>query len=603
MRLILFLLKCVVGFLASVGALVLVLAVLGIMSFQRIAEWGMPDTVVPDTAVLTIDLTQGVRERAPGGPLAAVSGDSGLALQETAAALTAAASDARIKGLAVRLGRGDLGLAQAQELHAAVKRFRDSGKPAFAFAESMSGGMAAGGTIHAYLSSAFDRVWMQPSGEYGLVGFRTEAPFFRGVFDEIGVIPQLGQREGYKGAANQMKDREMPVKQRANLQGVLDSWLTQVVTAVAEGRDLPVSEVRGLLKQAPLSAERARDAGLVDALGYREEAKAALDRTLGGDIDAMTVEVYAETREAPPEEAPAVAVIHGLGRIALAESAFDTAFGSLVMGSDTIEPAIREALQDNGVKAIVLRIDSPGGSYVASDTIWKAVRDAREAEKPIVVSMGNAAASGGYFVAAPADRIVAAPGTLTGSIGVVTGKFLLSGLWPKLSLNIESVQAGPRADYWSPNSRFNETEWAHLQDLLDDSYGDFIGKVAEGRGMSRSAVRKVAQGQIWSGADAKAHGLVDDLGGFQDAVRIAKDMAGLPAGQPVRRQVFPETGDPFRRFLEKALQGDIDSPAARNLARLIETVQPLIDVVAMLENQHAGRRLETSAIAREAAQP
>ncbi len=538
MRLILFLLKCVVGFLASVGLLVVVLAVVAGMSYQRFAEWRAPTEEVPSSAVLTLDLTD--------------AGD----------------------------------------------------KPAFAFAESISGGMGAGSTVHAYLTSAFDRVWMQPSGQLDLLGFRLETPFLRGALAELGITPQLGQREAYKGAANQFKDREMPAPQRENLQRVLDSWLDQVVTAVAEGRGLTEAEVRTALENAPLSAAAAKKAGLIDTIGYRHGMQEAVKKVVGGTAETVEFALYSNERERPGADAPKVAVIHGIGAVALAESEFDPAFGNTVMGSDTIAPAIRDALEDDSIEAIVFRVDSPGGSYVASDAIWKAAQAAREADKPFVVSMGNLAASGGYFVSAPANRILASPGTLTGSIGVVTGKFVLADLWPKLSVNIEGVQAGPRADYWSTTRRFNDDEWQHLQDSLDESYGDFVGKVAAGRGMPRKAVREVAQGKVWSGADAAQRGLVDELGGFHAAVQAAKEMAGIPEEQAVRRVLFPEPDDPLRQFLQQALRGRIDSPAARALARLNRKLDPLIDVVGVLEGeQPLRRRMEAPASVQRATPP
>jgi protease-4 len=603
MRIILFLLKCVVGFLASIGVLVILAGVLLGFGYQRVAELRAPAAEIPENAILTLDLTNGVQERPSVSPFRLAADGNPVPLHDAVDALEAAAGDDRIEAVAVRLGRGSLGLAQAQELRAAIRRFRDSDKPAFAFAETLSSGMG-GGTVHAYLSSAFDRVWMQPSGTYGLLGFRTETPFLRGLLEDIGVVPQLAQREAYKGAANQFKDRDMPEPQRENLNGVLTSWLDTVVAAVAGGRGLPERDVRALLERAPLSAEDALDAGLVDTLGYRSEMEDALTKVVGGAAETVALAAYGAQRERPPEDAPRVAVIHGLGAVALAESQYDPGFGTVVMGSDTVAPAIREALDDDSVAAIVFRVDSPGGSYVASDAIWHAVQAARDADKPFVVSMGNLAASGGYFVSAPANHIVASPGTLTGSIGVVTGKFVLVDVWPQISVTVAGVEAGPRAGYWSPNEPFSDAEWAHLQNEIDASYGDFVAKVAEGRGLDRAAVAEAAQGKVWSGRDAKAQGLVDELGGFHTAVQRAKALAGIAADQPVRKTVFPKPEDPLRKFLSQALEGRIDSPAARALARLNDTLRPLVDLVAMLEGRRdTPRRLEAAPAAQRAADP
>lgn len=595
-----------VGLLAVIGVLVVVLGLAVGFGWQRIAELREPAPAIPETAVLTLDLTDGVLERPVDSPLARASGDQGAILHDVVDALESAATDERVKALAVRLGRGKLGFAQAQDLHAAVERFRDSGKPAYAFAETIGGGPggAASGTIHAYLTSAFDTVWMQPSGDYGLLGFRTESPFLGGLLAELEIKPRIGQREAYKGAANQIEDTGLPPQQRENLQRLLDSWLAEVVTAVAEGRQLAESEVRRLIDSGPHGSEKARQAGLIDQLGYRHEMETAVKELAGGEAETIETAGYLALRDAElPEDAPKVAVVHGLGGVALADSEYDPVFGNMVMGADTVAPAIREALDDESVDAIVFRIDSPGGSYVASDAIWRAVQTAREAEKPIVVSMGNIAASGGYFVAAPANRIVAQPGTLTGSIGVVTGKLVLTGLWDKLYLNFDGVQAGERADFWSPNSDFSEAEWQALQTFLDDSYADFRTKVAQGRGLGDAQVREAAQGKVWSGIDARDMGLVDELGGFRHAVDVAKKLAGIAPETRVRRVVFPEPKDPFRELLRKALRGEIESPAAAAMARLTHTLRPLIDVVGLLEQPRQGRQLRASPVARETARP
>ncbi|RDD62539.1 signal peptide peptidase SppA [Ferruginivarius sediminum] len=603
MRLILFLLKCIVGFLASVGLIVLLLGVAAGVFWQRVEEFREPAPEIPETTVLSLDLSSGVVERQSDNPLARARAGGAVVLHDAVDALDAAAADRRVKGLAVRLGRGSIGFAQAQELHQAVSRFRESGKPAYAFAETLNG-MGAGATLHGYLTSAFDEVWMQPSGDWSVAGFKLESPFLRGLLDELGIQPRLEQREEYKGLKNQFTDRELPEPQRRNLQRLLDSWLAQVVDGLSEGRDLEAAKVRQLIDSAPLSAEDARDAGLIDRLDYRDAFEAALREAAGPDAENLDLRDYAAQRLGNlDEDAPRVAVIHGEGAVSLAESENNPIFGDVVMGSDTIAPAIREALEDDTVEAIIFRIDSPGGSYVASDTIWKAVRDAREAEKPIVVSMGNIAASGGYFVAAPANRIVAQPGTLTGSIGVVSGKFVFEGLWDKLEVNFDGVQAGKQADFWSPNSDFSDAQWQRLQELLDETYADFTGKVAEGRGLSPTQVREAAQGKVWSGADAREMGLVDELGGFRHAVAVAKSLAGIDEATRVRLQPFPAPEDPLRKFLSQALKGRVDSPAARTLGRIVQTLQPLVDALTLLEGTSGEQRLRASHLVEETARP
>jgi protease-4 len=271
----------------------------------------------------------------------------------------------------------------------------------------------------------------------------------------------------------------------------------------------------------------------------------------------------------------------------------------VTLGAVDIARALADAIDDPEVEAILFRVDSPGGSYVGSDTIWREVRRAGEAGKPVVVSMGNVAASGGYFVAAPAATIVAQPGTLTGSIGVVSGKVSLRDLWADLGVNWDGVQAGDRAAMFSPNAPFSREEWDWLQQTLDRTYADFTGKVAAGRGLSREAVLAVAKGQIWSGADAKEAGLVDELGGYRKALGLAKSAAGLSEDAAVRLRPFPEPRDPFEALLQDALGGEIESPATlsmiRSLARLAQALGPLVEAVELIGGDPRSHALQSPA--------
>ena len=599
MRLILFIGKCLVGFLASIGLIVVALGVLAGYGWQEVRDWRTAETPVPARTVLTLDLAGGVAEQAPRSPLAGAA-DGGVPIHRAIDALDRAADDERVKAVAVRIGRGGLAMGHAQELRDALQDFRDSGKTAWAFAETLSGGGMGGGTLQGYLASAFDRVWLQPSGDVDLSGFLLESPYLADALQEIGVKPRLDQRREYKGIKDRFTAMRMPEPQRENQRQLLQSWMDQVVAGIAEGRGLDPQQVRQLVDAGAFSAERALEAGLVDKLGYQDQMRRALREEIGAkadDRDAM-VDLLAYgaqmTREQElPADTPEIAVITGQGAVTLGDSQGGRLFGDVQMGSDTIAPALLEAARDDKIQAIVLRVDSPGGSYVASDTIWHAVRRAREMGTPVVVSMGNIAASGGYFVAAPADRIYAQPGTITGSIGVGSGKFVTTGLWEKLEINFDGVQVGRNADFWSANHDFTEAQWQKLQTFLDQTYADFKQKVGAGRDLSPEQVEQAAQGQIWSGADAKARGLVDELGGLQAAIAGAKDLAEIPSDQPVRVVDRPERPDPLRRLIEGALKGQVESPAAESLGRIARGLQPLVDLIGVLEGRHTERRLES----------
>jgi len=534
---------------------------------------------VPETTVLSLDLSQGLLEAKPDNPLARITLRDTMEMRQFLDALQAAGRDPKVKGLVARLGRGSLGVAQIQELRDAIAAFHGQGKFAVAFAESF--GEGGHGTLHYYLASAFQQVWLQPSGDLDMTGLAFESPFLRTALGRLGIEARVGQREEYKGAMSALTDSQMSEPQRQNLQRLVDAWIGQIARGVAEGRGLAPEDVLKLIDQAPFDGEAALGHGLVDRLGYWDQvADAVLDQA-GDTSELLSLADYERLRDKPEAEGAVLALVFGLGPVVLDQGENDPVFGRVVMGADTVAAAIADAVEDSEVEAIVFRIDSPGGSYVASDAIWREVQKAREAGKPVIVSMGNLAASGGYFVAAPAHTIVAQPGTVTGSIGVVAGKLVLSGLWDKLSINWDGVQAGANANFWSMNQDFSPEAWARLQGFLDRTYEDFTSKVAQGRGLDRDRVLQIAKGQIWSGEDALRLGLVDELGGLDRAFALAREAAGLPSDAAYQIQVFPEQLDPIEQLLRDALGGNIEGLGAgalvRALARVTRAVLPLVE--------------------------
>ena len=593
MRIVLFLLKCLVGVFATLGFLLVAGAAALVLLWEDVDLLTARGVEVPEAAVLTLDLSAGIIEARPDNPLARVGRGHVPVMREVLAALEAAGRDGRVRGLFARLGRGPLGLAEVQELRDAVKGFRRSGKFAVAFAESF--GEAGDGTLHYTLASAFDTVWLQPSGDLDLTGLFLESPFLRGALDKIGITPRLAQREEYKGMMNTFTDEALPEPQRRNLQRLVDSWLEQIVTAVAEDRGMTPERVSALVDGAPYAAAEALEHGLVDELGYWDQAANRVLERAGDDADTISLADYARQLDDPAADGAVVALVYGLGPVTLDESENDPFFGRVVMGADTVARAIRDAVDDPDVKAILFRIDSPGGSYVASDVIWREVQRARDKEVPVIVSMSNLAASGGYFVAAPAHRIVAQPATVTGSIGVVGGKLVLTGLWDKLGITWDGVKAGANADVWSGNRDFSAAGWAYLQDSLDRTYADFTNKVADGRGLTIERVREIAKGQVWTGRDAKERGLVDALGGYATALALAREAAGIAPGAPLELRVFPKRRDPIEALIEDALAGELESPAikalARGLARVMRALAPLVEAMETLRADPRAARL------------
>ncbi|MEN3357988.1 MAG: protease [Mycobacteriales bacterium] len=496
--------------------------------------------------LLELDLTEPVLEQPPTDPVGWLQARRRTTMRALLDGLREAADDPRVRGLVAKVG-GPVGLARAQEVRDAVLAFRASGKPAVAWAETF--GEFAGGTVPYLLATGFGEIWLQPSGDVGLTGLANEVTFLRGALDKLGVQPEIARRHEYKNAVDRIVERGFTQAHREASARVLESAFEQVVDAIAGSRGLSAERVAELVDQAPLLSGEALEAGLIDKVGYRDEVYAALRAKLGEDVELRYLNRYQPARS-PVEQIrklatqvadrvagrtePVVALISGVGAIRVGHSGRGPMSGP-AMGSATVSAALRGAARDDRVRAVVFRVDSPGGSYVASDTIWREVGRVRAAGKPVVVSMGEVAGSGGYFVAMGADLIVAEPGTITGSIGVFAGKPVITGLLDRVGLSSDAVQQGRRARMLSNRRPFDEDEWQTLERWLDHVYADFVGKVAAGRQLSTEQVHEVARGRIWTGADARERGLVDELGGLRRATVIARERAGLPADATVLR--------------------------------------------------------------------
>jgi protease-4 len=490
--------------------------------------------------ILELDLSDGVVEGAPADPFAAVLSRRKTHLRDVLDGLRRGAADPRVRALVVRV-TGMIGLATAQELRQAVQAFREAGKLTVAWTESF--GETGRGTVPYYLATAFERIYVQPSGDAGLTGVALEEPFFRGALDKVGIAPRFVKRHEYKTAANSFMERSYTPEHEEMSGRLVASIGEQLVAGVAEGRGIAAERVRELMDAGPLSATEALDAGLVDKLGYRDEVYAEVRSEVraaaGQDPLLRYVARYNRSqslaKRLPRPRQDVVALIHGQGAIRLGRSARTPLPGQgNAMGSDTIGAAFRAAVKDEHVKAIVFRVNSRGGSVVASDAIWREVVLARQAGKPVIVSMGNFAASGGYYVSMDADTIVAQPGTITGSIGVVAGKAIVSELLDRLGIGLGTVEDGAHARMFSATRDFTETELERINGILDRIYDDFTAKVAAARDLPRDRVEDMARGRVWTGADAHAGGLVDELGGLDHAIDIARKKAGVAADAPVR---------------------------------------------------------------------
>jgi protease IV len=508
---------------------------------------------VPNGCVLELDLRMAPPETSGLDPLAIITGGGRpLVLREAVAALHRAAEDPRVAGLIARVQLPAAAAGPVQELREAIAAFT-AVKPSLAWAETYPG------TLSYYLASAFGEVWMQPSGTVGLIGFATNALFLRDALDKAGIEAQFVARGEYKSAANLFTQDHYTDAHREADTRLLESLRGQVWQAIAESRNIGQDSLDGLADRAPLLRDVAVESKLIDRVGFRDEAYARIAELVGaegvspesGDADGdeapprLFVGRYARATGPGGPSIPGrgpkstIAVVTVAGPIVSGRGGSRLPFGSSNAGGDTIAAALREAAHDDSVSAIVLRVDSPGGSVTASETIWREVKKAREHGKPVVASMGAVAASGGYYVSMCADAIVANPGTITGSIGVVTGKLIARDLKDRLGVGSDAVRTNANADAWSINAPFTPEQKAQVEAEADLFYTDFVERVADGRNLTVDAVDAVARGRVWTGADALDHGLVDELGGLRAAVRKAKVLAGLDEDDKVRLVSYP----------------------------------------------------------------
>jgi protease IV len=499
-------------------------------------------------------------------------------------ALHEAGADPRVVGLIAKVGTG-LPWALMQELRLGVQAFAASGRPTLAWAETFAEG--PGETAAYVLATAFEEVWLQPGGGLGLLGVRVETTFLRGALDKVGLEPQLEQRHEYKNAADRVMRTEFTPAHRTAVDRLAESVFADAIEMIASGRGVEAGRVRELIDTGPRTAPQAREAGLIDALGYRDEAYASMRSRLGGDVDLLFADRWSPRRRprVPTRRTGHVALVEVRGTIASGRSRRSPA-GRMV-GSDSVGAALRAAAADVHARAVVVHIDSPGGSAVASETIWREVCRVREAGKPVVVSMGQTAASGGYYIACPADVIVALPSTLSGSIGVFGGKVVVRELLDRLGLTTGTISYGARAQMYSARRGFSDDERQRLAATLDAVYDDFVAKVAQGRDRPVDAIEAVARGRVWTGSDALRHGLVDVLGGLHDAVRIARRRAGLPDDaalkaavhlSPLARLGRPKNTEDPRAVMTATIPALADVAAALGLPASVALRMPPITI-------------------------
>jgi protease-4 len=567
--------KLIIGLLAVIGGLAVLAFLIMILSLAIVAP---VHKSVPGKVILEMDFEKPLVEYVSDEPLARALMREVMTVRDVVDALERASKDKRVVGLVAMVGSARMGMAVIQEIRDAVVRFADSGKFAVAYSETF--GEFGPGNGAYYLATAFDEIYLQPSGDLNLTGLMYETPFLRGTLDKLYVEPRMDHRKEYKNAMNIFTEREYNQPHREAIEALMNSQFSQIIGGITKSRSLAEERVTELVDQAPLLGAEAVKASLVDGLLYRDEVYELVKARVEG-AKLLYLGRYLERAGRPHKKGPKIALIYGVGGVHRGESEYDALSGSSSMGSDTVSAAFREAVADKKVKAIVFRVNSPGGSYVASDAIWREVLKAKEAGKPVIASMGNIAASGGYFVSMAADKIVAQPGTITGSIGVIVGKLLTRDFWLEhIGVSWDEVHTSDNAALWTSTQDYSPQQWQKVQDFLDRVYDDFTAKVAEGRQMSVEEVLKVAKGRVWTGADAKQRGLVDELGGFDVALRMACTEAGLDPNKPFKVTVFPRPKPLIETLLKREPDSSEPEATVAAVQQVLEKLRPLYKAAA-----------------------
>lgn len=504
---------------------------------------------LPDDMILVLNVTDPIGETEHARSFVDPLASAGITMGDLIETLDRAGTDDRVRGILVSLDNAGIELAHIQELRTAVHRFRASGKFAHIYTSSFAD---LGSGIGAYyLATAFDSIWMQPVGMVSMTGLSLEMPFARAALEKIGANPQFLQREEYKSAMESFTNDTMSAPNRESMQSILDDLSKQIVTGIAEDRKMTPAKVQSLIDQGLLTGKNALEAGVIDRLDYADVLVDDLRKELTGDKDAddlpmVFLEDYfsANTQKKDQKAAANTALVHVSGEI-IPGSDPEPGYAT----GDYIANGIMDAADDDDIRVIVVRVDSPGGSPSASETIRRALVYAKEKEKKVVVSMGPVAASGGYWVAVDADRIFAMPSTLTGSIGVIMGKFEFSQLWDKVGVNWESISFGRNARMWSMNSPMSESERESLTIAIDETYNAFIERVSQGRKIPAEQVREIAKGRAWTGMQAQANGLVDTIGGLDSALDYAAVEIGLNSRADLDIRIVPEPLTPLEEFM------------------------------------------------------
>src|SRR5690349_14693470 len=538
--------KVAVIIMGILGAVLLV-CVIGVVLIWSAFRRSEP--TIRDNSVLTLRVAGELPDYTPDDPFKKFFGGPDQSLTGLVMQFKKAKVDKRIKAIMLDINTSGLGWGKAEELRDAITDFRSSGKPVYAYLEF-------GLNKEYYIATACDKIIVPPPGELFINGLAADVMFFRGSLDKLGIYPDIYQIGKYKSAGDMFTQKQMTEAHRQYINEMLDDLYGRYITTIAQARHRTPDEVKALIDNAPYSAAKAKEVGLIDDVLYQDDVEKQFKKLLGYKETDQFVSVRGtDYRDVQPEslglnKGEKIAVIYASGEIGSGTSQ-NSPSGSQSIGSETLAKALNDAAADTSLKAIVLRVDSPGGSGLASDIIWHAVEAANQ-KKPVVVSMADVAASGGYYISASAAKIVAQPSTITGSIGVVAGKPVMRGFYDWLGISNEYVLRGKNAGMFRETEKFSDDERAKFEQWIKDTYyNDFVPKVAKGRKKDPQFIDSVGQGRVWTGGQAKDRGLVDEFGGLDKAIEVAKQLANIPANKGVERVILPYP----QTFLQQLLNG------------------------------------------------
>jgi protease-4 len=523
--------------LIILGILAIVVIVVGLGVGLIVYSLRHNEPSIHDNSVLALKIEGDLPDYVPEDFTRRLLGQDEQSLTSLLMQIKKAKVDKRISSIIVEIDMTGAGWGKADEIRDAITDFRTSGKPIYAY-------MEYGSNKEYYISTACDKIFVSPPGDLYINGLAAEVMFFRGSLDKLGIYPDVLQIGKYKNAPDQFTRKEMSDAHREAMNSLLDDLFNRLVETTAKARKKSTDEVRAIIDNAPLHSSEAASQGIIDGAMYRDEVEKELKKRLGyKDSDELHVVRANDYKRVAPdslglETGERIAVIYASGGIGSGRSK-SSPTGEQSVGSDTVSKAISDARDDKNIKAIVLRVDSPGGSSYASDIIWHAIEVAK-LKKPVVVSMGDMAASGGYYISCNANKIVAEPSTFTGSIGIFAGKPVMKDFYNWLGINSEYVMRGKLSGIFRETEKFTPEERAKLESQIKNTYyNDFVPKVAKGRGKDPEYIDSIGQGRVWTGFQAKSNGLVDEYGGLDKAVDIAKQLANIPADHNVRRVVMP----------------------------------------------------------------